>query len=100
MERSRGEPYARRAAVLRERLMATLGGLGRGGVACGCERGDPLAALEALAARQERLGTPDRRALVAAAGAAADALRTGRTRVSWLREAPGAPVTGCGAGPR
>jgi hypothetical protein len=99
MERSRGEPYARRAALLRERLMASLEGLGRGGVVCGCVRGDPLAALDALAAMHERLGTPARRALVAAAGDAAAALRTGRARVSWLRDAPGAPVTGCGAGP-
>lgn len=100
MERSRGDLYARRATALRERLMESLHALGRGGVVCGCVRGDPLAALEALAAMQVRLGTPARRALVAAAGAAADALRTGRTRVTWLREEPGAPVTGCGAGPR
>jgi hypothetical protein len=98
MERSRGEPYARRAALLRDLLMAALDGLGGGGVVCGCLRGDPLPALESLAAMQ-RSGTPARRALVTAAEAAADALRTGRTRVTWLREAPGAPVTGC-AGPR
>lgn len=100
MERSPGEIYARRAAQLRERLMDTLGVLARGGVVCGCERGEPLPALEALAAAQERLGTPARRALVAAAAAAREALRSGRTQVSWLREAPGAPVTGCGARPR
>lgn len=97
MERSRGEVYTRRAAGLRERLQATLAALGAGGAVCGCVRGDPLPALDALAASRERLGTPARRTLVAAARDAADALRSGRTRVTWLRERVGAPVTGCGA---
>lgn len=100
MERSRGDLYARRAATLRERLMESLQALARGGVVCGCERGDPLRGLDALSATHERLGTPARRALVAAAAAAVDALRAGRTRVTWLREAPGAPISGCAAGPR
>lgn len=100
MERSRGEVYARRAGYLREALLATLGALGEGGIRCGCVRGDPLPALDAIAASQGRLGTPARREIVAKARAAADALRAGKTRVSWLRDAPGAPVTGCGAGTR
>lgn len=100
MERSRGETYARKAGYLREALLTSLGTLVRGGVVCGCVRGDPLPALDAIAASQGRLGTPARRALIATAGGAADALRRGKTRVSWLREAPDAPVTGCGAGPR
>jgi hypothetical protein len=100
MERSRGEAYARRAALLRERLMASLQAVGRGGVVCGCVRGDPLAPLDVLAGAQERLGTPARRALVGAARSAAEALRAGRARVTWLRESAGAPVTGCGVGAR
>lgn len=97
MERSRGGAYVRRAALLRDRLQSTLARLGEGGAVCGCVRGDPLPALERLAAAGERLGTPARRALVAAARAAADALRGGATRISWLRETPDGPITGCGA---
>jgi hypothetical protein len=100
MERSRGVAYVRRAAFLRDRLQSTLDRLAGGGTVCGCVRGDPLPALERLAATEERLGTPARRALVAAARGAADALRSGSTRVSWLRQTPDGPITGCGAAPR
>jgi hypothetical protein len=100
MERARSGDYARRAAILRERLAATLDGLARGGPACGCVRGDPLPALDALAGKQAKVQTPARRALIASAAAAAEALRRGKARVSWLRETAGAPATGCGAGPR
>ena len=34
-------------------------------------------------------------ALLAAARGAADALRRGAVRVSWLRDVPDAPATGC-----
>jgi hypothetical protein len=99
MERSRSDLYARRAARLQERLLASLDDLARGIPVCGCVRGDPLPALDALAATHERLGTPGRRALLASARGAADAVRHGTVRVAWLRDAPDAPATGCGAAP-
>lgn len=97
MEGSRSPIYAKRAALLRERLVATLTALGRGGPVCGCVRGDPLPPLEALAATSTKLGTPARRELAAAAAAARDALRRGAATISWLRERPDAPPSGCGA---
>jgi hypothetical protein len=101
MERSRGDLYARRAELLRDELVRTLQGIGRGEPVCGCLRSEPIAALHALATSPVKAGTPPaRRALVKAAQAAADALRTGGARVSWLRQGPDAPATGCGPGPR
>src|SRR6266511_903109 len=82
MERAKVEVYSRRAAALREQLLATLKTLGKGGAVCGCVKGDPVPALDALGS------------------GASTALRTGSARVSWLREAPDAPATGCGVGPR
>ncbi|HEX9399776.1 MAG TPA: hypothetical protein VF912_06660 [Anaeromyxobacter sp.] len=104
MDRADVHVYARHAADVRARLLQTLKALGRGGPVCGCVKGDPLPALAALAALapggRERSGTPERRALVAAGAAAAEAVRTGSARISWLRDAPDAPATGCGAGTR
>ena len=101
MERSGPEVYSRRVAALREQLLETLRALGGGGPVCGCVRGDPLPALAALAGgARARSGTPERRALLAAAASAVEALRSGKTRLTWLRESADAPATGCGAGAR
>ncbi len=98
METARSERYSAHGRRLRERLVETLVGLERGNV-CGCVRGDAAAELEPLAAARERekLGTAARRAITTAATTAFDALRKGPGKVRWLRDAPGAPATGCGA---
>lgn len=100
MDRAGTPTYARRAAQLRERLVGTLQSVARGAPVCGCTRGDPLPALDALAARaQERGAPPSRRAVTAAARDAAQAVRT-TARIDWLRAGPDAPATGCGQAQR
>ncbi|HEX9242271.1 MAG TPA: hypothetical protein VF875_07485 [Anaeromyxobacter sp.] len=99
LQAAQNEVFARRASSLRERLLATLKDLSRGTPVCACTRGDPLRSLDLLAGGKEKLGTPEHRALVAAATDAAKAVRTGAARVSFLREAPGAPATGCALTP-
>lgn len=98
MERAGSEPYVRHAQALRAALIETLATVARGPSTCACLRGAPAEGLEPLvtSAAAERVGTPARRALAKAAADALEALRTGRARVSFLREAPGAPPTGCG----
>jgi hypothetical protein len=97
METAGAEPYVRSGRALRTSLVETLSGVATAPV-CGCTRGDPLAGLEPLAASGEKRGTPMQRAVVQAARDALDALRAGRARVRWLRDAPGAPATGCRPG--
>jgi hypothetical protein len=99
MEAANAEVFARRAALLRERLEETFRDLARGNPVCGCARGDPLPALDALAGGKGKVGTPARRELEAAASSAAQAIRSGKARLSFLRDAPGAPVTGCDRAP-
>jgi len=98
MEAAEAPQYAGHARALRERLMETLGELARGAEICGCLRGDAAAGLAALGTPEpgERAGTPARRALVKAGGEAVAALRAGRAKVRWLRDAAGGPATGCG----
>jgi antitoxin (DNA-binding transcriptional repressor) of toxin-antitoxin stability system len=101
MEAAREPQYADHARELRQLLVETLGAIAKGPEICGCVRGDPVAGLDALAtaAADARRGTPEQRALSKAAADAVGALRGGRVRVRWLRDAPGAEPTGCGAAP-
>jgi hypothetical protein len=95
MEMARAEGYVAQGRRLRQRLVETFAALARG-LGCGCVRGDAAAGLEPLATpKGERLGSPARRALAKAATDAFEAVRKGRVR--WLRDAPGAAPTGCGA---
>jgi hypothetical protein len=98
MERAGSEPYVRHARALRAALVETLAAIARGPSTCACLPGPGAGALEPLVASSaaERVGTPARRALAKAAADAHGALREGRARLSFLREAPGAPATGCG----
>lgn len=97
METAGEEPYARLGRAFRASLVATLAGIASAPV-CGCTKGDPTAGLEPLAAAGEKRGSPMQRALAKAAGEALVALRAGTARLVWVREAPGAPATGCRAG--
>lgn len=97
METTGVEPYVRVARALRGSLLAALEAIAKEPV-CGCTKGDAPAGLEPLAASGEKRGTPTHRALAKAARDALEALRTGRARVGWLRDAPGAPPTGCRPG--
>lgn len=100
MEAAGAPQYVERAVALRARLDETLDLLARGPIVCGCLRGDPLAGLPGLAAiaSEQRRTTRAERELAAEAAAALEALRSGRVRVRWLRDAPGAKPIGC-AGP-
>jgi antitoxin (DNA-binding transcriptional repressor) of toxin-antitoxin stability system len=99
MEAAEAPQYSGHARELRDRLSETLARVARGPTVCGCVRGDPIAGLPALAAASpdERRKTQAQRAVVAGAGAALDALRTGRVKVQWLRDRPGGDPTGCRA---
>jgi hypothetical protein len=97
MERAGSEPYVRHARELRSALVETMTRLARGPEVCAClPTRDAAATLEPLAAGGDRLGTPARRALAKASGDAMKALKSGRARVRFLRQAPDAPPTGCG----
>ncbi len=101
MERGKVATFVERTAQVREALLETLQAISGGGEICGCVKGDPLVGLDALAgSAPERGASTERRAIADAARGAADALRGGRARVTWLREAPDAPATGCVAGQR
>jgi hypothetical protein len=99
LQASQAEVFTRRAASLRERLVSTLQDVSRGKPVCACAKGDLARALDALTGGKERRGTPEHRALVSAASAAAQAVRSGAARVSFLRDAPGAPAKGCAGVP-
>ncbi|HET8539764.1 MAG TPA: hypothetical protein VFL83_07815 [Anaeromyxobacter sp.] len=101
MEATRAAQYAGRARTLRDELVETLAGIGRGPVVCGCLRADPTTGLHALAALDAPEGpdAPAQPAVAEAARAALDAVQSGRVKVRWLRDAPGAEPTGCGAAP-
>jgi hypothetical protein len=100
MEAAAAPQYASHARELRRRLADTLEPLARGAPVCGCVRGDAGAGLAELAAvepgdkRNENALRVQRSATLAL-----DALRAGRAKVRWLRQAPGGEPTGCRGGP-
>ena len=100
MERAQAARFAQRTELLHQQLLAMLQALARGGDVCACVRGDPLPALDALgtAGGEQRRRFGVGAALASAAADAAKALRDGKTRVSWLRQARDGPATGCAAG--
>lgn len=99
MESAAAPQYASHARELRGRLADTLEAIARGGV-CGCVKGDAAAGLAELAALDpgDKRNESARRVQRSAAQAL-DALRTGRARVRWLRQAPGGEPTGCRGAP-
>lgn len=79
MAASRDANYARHGLALRARLLATLDQVAAGPVVFGCRTGDPLSGLPELG---QPANTP-LQAVHAAAAAALEALRAGRTTVRW-----------------
>ena len=92
---AQAEVFSRRAPPMRERLLATLGELSKGKPVCACVKGDVLGSLAQLGSKKEKLGTREHRSIASASDGAVQAIRTGAARISFLREAPGAPATGC-----
>jgi hypothetical protein len=92
-------PYPDRARALRARFLETLAAIAQGPQVCGCVRGDATKGLAELASGDGggKKGAPLPRDLAKAAADAVAALKSGRAKVRWLRQAPGAPPTGCGA---